>query len=393
MLPCPPMDRQLYISLFLTTLAAALGVSLVVPLLPVYAQSLGATGIELGLIFSGFSLARTILLPMVGTLSDKWGRRGFMLWGLFIYTAIGLGFVYSDTVYQLVLCRMIQGFGAAMVVPVARAYVGDMTPPGSEGRVMGQFNMAFFLGLSIGPWLGGFVKDLFGLNSAFYAMSVLSFSGFLLSFLTLPRDKIKGKNSGVKHMPYGGMLRNKDLAGMFIMRFGSIIGVGFNWTFLPIYAHESLKLSASRIGILVSLTVVMTTLLQPVFGPMADRINRHWMIFWGGGLASACLVIVPFCDSFYQLFMCNMLLGSAIGLYMPPLMALAVDVGRESGFMTRVMSLLEIAFSSGMVVGPLMAGVIKEMVGIDAIFYVGGAIGVLTCLIFLSMSRHKLVRA
>ena len=377
------MNRRLYFSLFVTIMATALGASLVLPLLPVYAQSLGATGLDLGLIFSSFALARSVFLPAVGNLSDKWGRRPFMLWGLMAYTLIAIGFSLSSSVFHLIICRLIQGAGAAMVIPVARAYVGDLSKPGEEGRVMGHFNMAFFGGLALGPWMGGLLKDIFGMNSAFYSMGALSLFGFVLALFTLPKTDFQTRNNPKHKASYLQIMRIPSLLAMFLFRFGSIIGVGMNWTFMPLYGHEELHLSGTKIGILVSLTVIMTTLLQPYFGRLSDRINRPWMAFWGGALASLCLFGVPFCHTFMHLFVLNLLLGTAIGLYMPPLMAMAVDLGRRIGYMTKVMSLLEMAFSFGMVLGPLMAGLIKESLGLGAIFMVGGAIGLGTCFIFM----------
>ncbi|MDY6851449.1 MAG: MFS transporter, partial [Thermodesulfobacteriota bacterium] len=113
----PTMDSRVYFTLFVTILAVALGASMVIPLLPVYAQDLGATGFELGLIFSGFALARSILLPLVGSLADRWGRRGFIMAGLLIYSGVAIGFDHSQSVTLLILCRLTQGVGAAMVIP------------------------------------------------------------------------------------------------------------------------------------------------------------------------------------------------------------------------------------------------------------------------------------
>jgi DHA1 family multidrug resistance protein-like MFS transporter len=383
------MERRLYSSLFVTIMATALGASIVVPLLPVYAQGMGATGFQLGLIFASFALARSFLLPVVGQLADTWGRRRFMLAGLLVYTLISIGFQQSTQVWHLVVCRLIQGAAAAATIPVARAYVGDMTAPGEEGRVMGHFNMAFFGGLALGPWFGGFLKDLYGISTSFYSMGLLSLFGLVLSVMSLPKHDGQGPVSTRPRMSYLNMMKHPGLRAMFLFRFGSIIGTGVNWTFLPLFGNNELGLSATRIGILVSVTVVMTTLLQPWFGRMADRVNRPWMTFAGGVMASACLMAVPMCNTFNQLLVLNLVIGTAFGLYMPPLMAMAVDVGRETGYMTRVMSLLEMAFSMGMVVGPLLAGLIKELVGLRAIFLVGGGVGVLTCLIFIITARQS----
>ncbi|MFH1134730.1 MAG: MFS transporter [Pseudomonadota bacterium] len=388
------MNQKIYITLFLTIMSTAMGASIVLPLLPVYAVQMGATGFELGLIFSGFALARSIFLPLVGQWADQYGRRVFLLTGLTIYTGIALAFSLAETVYQLVLCRFVQGAGAAMVIPIARAYVGDLTPPGQEGRLMGHFNIAFFGGLACGPWLGGFIKDYVGLGFAFYSMAALSLAGLALAFVNLPRQGKKRfdleKKSGGSYL---GLLGFPGVLPIFLFRFGTIIGLGVNWTFLPILGYEQLRLSSTRIGILVSLTVVMTTLMQPFFGRLADKVDRSRMAMVGGVLASLCLLAAPFTISFYQLFVVNLVMGAAIGVYMPPLMAIAVDAGRASGFMNKVMSLLEMAFSFGMVIGPLLAGLIKETLGLRAIFWFGGGVGLLSCLTLLLPSPGRATAA
>ncbi len=378
MVPCFPMNRKLFISLMLTMAATALGASIVVPLLPVYASQMGATGHQLGLVFSGFALARSLLLPLIGLLADRHGRRIVMLLGLLIFSLIAVAFVFAQSVTQLIVCRVIQGIGAAMVIPIARAYGGDLSPPGREGRTMGQFNMAFFAGLACGPWIGGYIKDFFGMRFAFYSMGGLALVGFVLALLTLPRtESTETSKPRGPRLGYLAILRKPPVRAMFLFRAGSIIGLGMNWAFLPLYGHSELRLSGGRIGILVSLTVLMATLLQPFFGRRADRSSRAWMTFHGGLWASAFLLLVPFCDTFWQLFLLNLLIGAAIGLYMPPLMAMAVDIGHRHDVMNRVMTLLEMAFSFGMVLGPIMAGLVMEAYGLRTIFWFGGGVGIL----------------
>ncbi|MEW5724434.1 MAG: MFS transporter [Thermodesulfobacteriota bacterium] len=381
------MNRRVYLSLFVTIMATALGASLVVPLLPVYAQELGAGGLELGLIFSAFAFARTVFLPLVGRLADTWGRRNFMLWGLFSYTVVSFGFSFSRQAVHLVLCRLFQGAGAAMVIPLARAYVGEMAPPGEEGRVMGHFNMAFFAGLSLGPWLGGVLKDILGIDFAFYAMGGLALFGLVLAWANLPHSRRVAPEMETRPRgSYAGLLRHRGLLALLIFRFGIIIGLGMNWTFMPLFSDNLLHLSAGQIGILISLNVVMTTLLQPWFGRWSDRVSRSGLTAIGGVMASLSLMGVPFCGSFWQLFGVNLAAGVASGVYMPPLMAMAVRFGRETGGMTQVMSLLEMSFSLGMVIGPIMAGLINQSYGLRPIFWAGGGLGLLATLAFFYLA-------
>ena len=124
---------------------------IVVPLLPVYARDLGASGLYIGMIFGVFSLSRTFLLPYFGRLSDRKGRKPFIVAGLFAYALVSVAFIFSDRVDLLIGVRFFQGMASAMIMPVIQAYVGDISSPGREGFIMGLFNMSMFLGLSLGP--------------------------------------------------------------------------------------------------------------------------------------------------------------------------------------------------------------------------------------------------
>ena len=126
---------------------------------------------------------------------------------------------------------------------------------------------------------------------------------------------------------------------------------------------------------------------------LADRFERKWMVFFGGVMAALSLLFIPLCRSFVQLFVVNLFLGVMLGFYMPAMMAMAVDTGRRAGHMVRVMSLLEMSFSIGMVVGPLLAGLVMEILNVRAVFWAGSLIGVGTSLVFASFYPGSRMRS
>ena len=138
------MIKKIFPILALCVFSSMLGVGIIAPLLPLYAESMGATGIWLGIIFAGFSISRAILMPIIGRLSDRSGRKLFICTGLFIYAVISLGYIWADTISQLTLVRLVHGAAAGMIMPIAQAYVGDISPEGEEGKWMGFFYTAFF---------------------------------------------------------------------------------------------------------------------------------------------------------------------------------------------------------------------------------------------------------
>ena len=119
--------------------AATCGVSIIVPLLPLYAEQLGASALWLGVIFSAFSLARFIGMPVAGYVSGRLGRKRPIAVGLLLYSLISLGFVTAGSSLTLTFLRLGQGLCAAMIVPIAQAYIGDISHEKSEGRMMGVF--------------------------------------------------------------------------------------------------------------------------------------------------------------------------------------------------------------------------------------------------------------
>jgi len=153
--------KKKFITLFVSAFAVMLGMGIVVPLMPLYAQSMGATGIWLGIVFSAYSLASLILTPLMGNISDKRGRKKFICIGLLLYTVLSLGYVFADSVYSLTWVRFLHGFASAMVLPLVMAYVGDIVPMGKEGKYMGYFNVSMFMGVGFGPFIGGGFNRLF----------------------------------------------------------------------------------------------------------------------------------------------------------------------------------------------------------------------------------------
>ncbi|MCK5686294.1 MFS transporter, partial [bacterium] len=283
----PGDNKSIFVTLFFAIFTTVTGVGIVVPLLPVYANDLGATGIYVGLIFGSFSISRTFLLPVFGRLSDKKGRKPFIVTGLAAYTLISIAFVFSENIETLIVLRFIQGAASAMIMPVVQAYVGEITPKGQEGYSMGLFNLSMFLSLSLGPLLGGGIKDIFSLDAAFICMGVLSAIGLLLSVFLLPQVSEEiSKSKQQSSISWSDLLKDRLLISIFIFRYAYIACIGIIWCFLPVFADIEFSLSGSLIGVLVMLGVFVSGLLQLPMGYAADRLNKNAMIITGGVIST-----------------------------------------------------------------------------------------------------------
>ncbi len=369
------LDKLIFSTLFFSMLATVTGVGIVVPLLPVYAHTLGANGLYIGLIFGAFSLSRAFFLPYFGRLSDKKGRKPFIVVGLFAYSIISLAFMFSKDVNSLIFTRFLQGVASAMLMPVIQAYIGDITPEGKEGFSMGLFNMSMFFGLSLGPVIGGIINDKLSLNAAFICMGFLAFIGFLLAFFLLPPTKSEqAVYFGKTPAEWKILLRDRVIAGLFLFRFAYTFCIGVIWGFLPVLADSEFFLSSSSIGILVMLGVFISGLIHLPMGYLADRVNKNMMIAAGGFIVVFAMFYFEWSNTSRGLFYASILFGIGGGISMPALMALAVLKGNKAHAMGSVMALLTLAHSVGMFAGSILAGMMMDFSLLRKAFTMGAVI-------------------
>ncbi len=384
------LDKKIFGALFLSIFTAVTGVGIVVPLLPVYAHDLGASGLYIGLIFGAFSLSRTFFLPYFGRLSDKKGRKPLISAGLIAYTLVSIAFLFSTSVDSLIIIRFIQGIASAMIMPVSQAYVGDITPKGKEGAVMGMFNMSMFFGLSLGPLIGGLIKDSFSLNTAFVCMAFLSFIAFLTSQILLPPTCTeRSVSSPNKLIAWKHLINDRVLAGLFIFRFVYTAAIGIIWSFLPVLSSLEFHLSSFSTGILVTLGVLISGILHTPMGIVADKFNKRMLVATGGLVIVFSMFFFGKAESFNDLLFSSILFGIGGGFSMPALMALAVYKGKETSAMGSVMALITTAHSFGMLIGSIAAGLIMDMFRLREAFYLGAGVMLLGMIVFLLLTNNE----
>jgi MFS family permease len=370
------MLNPAFVTLFLSIFVASLGIGMVSPLMPIYSQSLGAKGVWLGAIFSGFSLARIIFMPLVGRLSDKRGRKIFISLGLFFYSLLSLGYIFSQNLPQLIAVRFLHGVASAMVVPIALAYIGEISPKGEEGKFLGTFNIALFFGFGMGPLLGGVVTDNISQSASFLAMGGLSFISFLSILFFLPVSVRQKTRLSGKQFSFKLLLKDRLLQGLFIFRAFYAFGRGLVVTFLPILAISH-RVNLTQIGLLISSTILLNSVLQYPFGKIADRYDKKKLLLLGSGISAVMLFLIPLGDNFLKLFLIALVLGIGGGISMPAGTALAAVVGKRRSSMGSTMGIYSMAMSAGLIFGPLTGGAIQGAWGIAPVFLFGGLISIL----------------
>jgi MFS family permease len=366
-------------------------VGIVVPLLPIYAHDLGASGLYIGFIFGAFSLSRTFFLPYFGRLSDAKGRKPFIVPGFLAYALISLAFIYAHSVQTLIIIRFFHGIASAALMPVIQAYIADITPAGREGWTMGLFNMSLFMGLSLGPLLGGMINDHFGLQASFFSMGALAFIGFFLSLLLLPPTKSElGFSHGNRPIPWKVLLSDRYVVGLFLFRFAYVACVGIIWGFIPLYADMEFSVSSSSIGMLIMLGVFISGLIHIPMGYLADRISKKLMVSAGGLIISYAILSFEWAGQLRDLVLATVFFGIGGGISMPALMAMAVLKGNKASAMGSMMALMTVAHSLGMLCGALLGGMMMDLFQLRWAFPLGALLmGMAVVFFLLGTLRQK----
>ena len=381
------LHNKPFIVVWLALFISVAGVAMVSPLLPVFAKDMGASGIWLGLAFSGFALSQIPLMPVVGRLSDRFGKRFFLWLGLLIFAVAAAGYFWSPGYKEIVFFRVISGIGSAMVIPTAYAYIGELAPSGHEGRYMGLFNIALIAGFGIGPLLGGIVHDAMGMDATFASMGILSALGFLVAFFFLPgRRAQEGNGAGGPSTPFISMLKDNTIRGLISFQLVFGLSFGAMLAFLGIFMTSELGTTLTLVGVAMSVRAAQNGILAYPFGWLADRMSRILLASLGLAVIAAGNLSIPWLGSVALLLGVFVIMGTFESMALPSINAITVDKGRVLG-MGSVMGIFNTAMSSGLVLGSLAGGAIEDSFGIDWVFRYAAIIGFCGVLVFNGFMR------
>src|SRR4030042_1692448 len=284
------MNRKAFIVLTGSMFISMMGMGIVSPFLPIYANTLGASSLEIGLIQSAFSMTGIGTLLFIGRLSDRFGRKIFLSSGLTILAIASVGLMYANDPAHIILWRFVQGLGGAAHLPIAQSYLGDITPEGSEGKWMGNFNAVLFAGIGAGPLFGGVITDAFNIKTAFLVMVVLNILGLIATLLFL--KEMPRQTAGREHASVLAPLLSRIMRGVISLRIAIGVCTATLMAFIPLFADLRLGLSTSLIGIMLAARTPISV-VQSYTGHLADNWNRRSMIIWSGMAVVIAVAPIP----------------------------------------------------------------------------------------------------
>jgi predicted MFS family arabinose efflux permease len=267
--------------------------------------------------------------------------------------------------------RLLHGLTSVLVAPIAMALIADIAPKNRMGLYLGTQNMAVMIGLGIGPAAGGIIRDLFGMSMAFYAMGALALLTFFGVAVFLPGDSQSRPDRDRQTIPpIKTLFKNRIILGLFLLRFFLAAGQGSVYTFLPLFALQ-IQITSSQVGIILGVNIFLIAFLQRLCGGLADRVNPMVMIIAGSLISGLAVWGIPLGRGFAVVMACNIMMGIGNGISMPGGLVLTGRAGKKLG-MGATMGLTDAGWSLGMIISPIISGVIMDTLGLNTIFVAGG---------------------
>ncbi|MBI2652974.1 MFS transporter [Candidatus Woesearchaeota archaeon] len=378
------MEKRIFTVLFIAVFATTLGIGIIEPFMGIYAESLGANGFLIGLIFGAFTLSRAIFTPFIGKISDLKGRKNILIIGLVGYTVLSFFYASANTTTSLTVIRFLHGLASAMVLPIAMAYIGDIAPKNQEGKYLGTFTIAFFMGMAFGPIIGGALHEIWNMNAAFYTMGAISFFSLLLLIFMLPEINA---HKNVKPSSFRTIFKNKTMQAMFLFRAVNAYGIAALMGFLPLLA-EKINVSVFQIGFVVTANLIVSSMFQRYFGVIADKSDKVAMIIAGSIMMLIALALMPLSKNFYTLLLFNMIMGLGSGISIPAISAITAQLGKKLG-MGSVMGLFNTAFGIGGGIGPIIAGLIMLATSLTFVFVSSAVIVLAGTIMFYYLMKNN----
>lgn len=271
------MKRNIAI-LFFTLVVMMIGFGIIIPLLPFYVTAMGGSGISMGILMAVFALMQFIFSPLWGDLSDRYGRKTFLMLGVLGNGISMILMGLATELWMLFGARALAGILSSATLPTAMAYISDSTNEDSRGGGMGIIGAAMGIGMVLGPGIGGVMSDI-SLSAPFFLAAGLSALSLLFIWFLLPeslaeKDRLKS-SKGLQGPQIKAMWEAllSPLGFLFVLAFLLSFGMtNFEGVF-GLYAELRFNYDAKTVGMVLTLIGIISAVVQ---GALTGPAIRRW---------------------------------------------------------------------------------------------------------------------
>jgi DHA1 family tetracycline resistance protein-like MFS transporter len=362
------MNNKLLFSIILVVFIDLLGFSLILPLLPYYAETFQASEFVTGLLVAAYAAAQLIGAPVLGRLSDRYGRRPLLLASVFGTFA---GFVLlgvANTLWMLFAARIIDGFTGGNL-SIAQAYISDVTDAQNRSKGLGLIGAAFGLGFIIGPVTGGFLSQ-WGYAVPAFVAAALSLINLALIYFWLPESLTAEKRASMTDnkptVTLGALLAalKRPFTGpLLITRFFFGFAFAIFQTIFSLYTLAKFNLTAGNTGLILTYVGILSVITQGfLIGRITKKFREDVLIVASTALMAVSLIGWAMAPSVIVLLIIltpTALSGGILNTLLSSTLTKAVEaqeIGGILGFATSVES-------STRIFAPVIGGALLQSLG------------------------------
>ncbi|HLC48595.1 MAG TPA: MFS transporter [Candidatus Norongarragalinales archaeon] len=341
-------------STLFTILFMAIGFGIILPILPFYSQTFGATPFDLGMLTAIFALISLIFSPIIGKYADKVGRKKVLLAGTAVFSFSYILFAFAPSLQILFVARAIEALAAAGMFPICASLISDFTSEEQRGKAMALVGMTFSLGFILGPALGG-LAEILSIQGAFIVAASLGAINFAFIFFNLkePREKPESRDIVEKEV---SLLHHISSPLLLIFASGMMIAfmIGGLQAVLALYTHDKMGFGAGDVGIIFTVIGILIMVFQFISGSLVSKWGEIRMIQVGMVLSALGFLLLVFSYDWLTLLLPLAILVLGNAFVFPSVSSLVSK--RAKGKRGAVMGLVNSFQSLGQFVGPLLAG-------------------------------------
>jgi MFS family permease len=360
------------------------------PILSLYGKSFGVSEWAIGVVVTIFGVGRLAVDIPAGLLAEKLGRKTLLWIGPAIACVASVGAALTDDYAILVVFRFFQGVGSGIYMTVATIVSADLSTPTTRGRVMALYQAALLTGAGLGPAVGGFVAEYFGLRAPFWMAAAIGlFSALYARFaFSETRSSAHGRHKdGHGLSALFLVVAVAPLAVLMFIQFGAFFTRSASqWTITPLLGHTRFGLEAGALGLALTLAALSNLAVLPWAGSASDRFGCVPVICVSTLLVGLSLFLIAVSWAPWMYWAGMVLMGIATGFSGPAIAAYAAEHA-PGGRYGPTMGILRFAGDLGFVVGPVLLGLSVDFlsVGYDGALLINGALVVLSALMFVAV--------
>lgn len=366
--------------LFMIMFLVMVGFGIIIPVLPFYAEEMGASPTELGLLMAVYSLMQFVFAPMWGRISDKIGRKPVIMIGIFGLSLSFFLMAFSTKLWMLFVARVIGGMLAAANMPTVMAYVADITSEEDRGKGMGIIGAATGLGFIFGPAIGGVFTNI-NLHAPFFISGIVSLLTFFFVLFVLKESIHLSTSKSVekKKLSWKSAFQGSLIMLYCLQFFISLSLSGLEATF-AYFAAKKAGLDAVTLGYVFMIMGLASAVVQGSMGKLTNKFGEEIIIQAGILISAVGFGLILFASNFTTSAIFLAIFGIGNGVIRPSVSSLLTKTsnighGMTTGYLYSVDSL-------GRIIGPVIGGFLYSIaIGLP---YISG--------IFLSMLAYILFR-